>query len=86
MINVNTTSDPQYPVWSPIDVQYYEEYLRDPDNKELKSFLASQIVELLYTIRLNLMHFGKTFDDAQDIRVVENALPMLELIVSSFTR
>jgi hypothetical protein len=29
---------------------------------------------------------GRKFDDANDISVVEHALPMLELIVSSFTR
>jgi len=28
----------------------------------------------------------KRFDDANDITVVKNALPMLELIVTSFTR
>ena len=30
------------------------------------------------------MHAGKKFDDANDIAVVENALPMLEMIVVSF--
>ncbi|MFC2026178.1 hypothetical protein ACFLUC_03185 [Chloroflexota bacterium] len=87
VINVNYTSDSQYPVWSPIDSQYYEEYLKNPDNEENRDFLARQIVDLLFTVRKNLMHGGtKKFDDANDISVVENALPMLELIVSSFTR
>jgi hypothetical protein len=86
VINVNYTSDRQYPVWSPIDVQYYEEYLENPDNEGNRNFLAGQIIDLLFTIRKNLMHVGKRFDDANDIKVVENALPMLELIVTSFTR
>jgi hypothetical protein len=86
VININYTSDSQYPVWSPIDFQHYEKYLEHPDNEENRNFLAKQIVDLLYTIRLNLMHFGKKFDDANDISVVKNALPMLELIVTSFTR
>ena len=86
VINVNYTSDSQYPVWSPIDFQHYEEYLENPINEENRSFLASQIVDLLYAIRNNLVHGGKRFDDANDITVVENALPMLELIVTSFTR
>jgi PHD/YefM family antitoxin component YafN of YafNO toxin-antitoxin module len=85
IINVNYTSDSQHPVWSPIDFQYYEEYLENPDHEEYRNFLARQIVDLLYTVRLNLMHFGKNFDDANDISVVKNALPMLELIVTSFT-
>ena len=86
VINVNTTSDPQYPVWSPIDLPSYDAYQQDPNNEEHRKFLTGQILDLLYTIRLNLMHFGTTFDDAQDIAVVENALPMLHLIVSSFIR
>jgi len=87
VINVNYTSDSQYPVWSPIDFQHYKEYLENPDNEENRNFLARQIVDLLYTIRNNFMHGGKKrFDDANDITVVDNALPMLELIVTSFTR
>jgi len=86
VINVNYTSDSQYPVWSPIDFQYYEEYLKNPDNEENRNLLARQIVDLLNTIRKNIMHSSKKFDDANDIKVVKNALPMLELIVESFTR
>ena len=86
VINVNYTRDRQYPVWSPIDPQHYKEYLKNPDNEENRNFLAGQIVDLLFAIRKNLMHGGKKLDDANDITVVENALPMLELIVASFTR
>ena len=87
VINVDYTSDSQYPVWSPIDIQHYEEYLENPDNEVNRDFLARQIVDLLYTIRENFMHHGgKKFDDAKDIAVVKNALPMLKLIVTSFTR
>lgn len=86
VINVNYTSDRQYPVWSPIDIQYYEVYLENPENGENRDFLVRQIVDLLFTIRENFMHGGQRFDDANDISVVENGLPMLELIVSSFTK
>jgi hypothetical protein len=85
VINVNHTSDPQYPIWSPIDLPSYKAYLHDPSNEAHRDFLAGQILDLLYTIRLNLMHFGRTFDDAQDIEVVVKALPMLALLVGSFT-
>jgi hypothetical protein len=60
--------------------------LENPNNEENRDFLARQIVDLLYTIRMNFMHGGKRFDDANDITVVQHALPMLELIVTSFTR
>jgi len=86
VINVDYTSDPQYPVWSPIDIQVYEEYLENPDNEKNRDLLTRQIVDLLFTIRNNFMFGGKRFDDANDIKVVEHALPMLESIVNSFTR
>ena len=86
VIQVNYTHDSRYPVWSPIDYQHYEDYLENPKNEENRNFLAGQIVDLLYTIRKNIMHAGRKLDDANDISVAENALPMLELIVASFTR
>ena len=87
VINITYTCDSQYPVWSPIDLQYYEEYLESPDSQENRDFLARQIVDLLHTVSENLMHHGgRKLDDANDSTVVENALPMLELIVASFTR
>jgi hypothetical protein len=85
VINVNYTSSPQYPVWSPVDTQIYEGYLKEPDKEEDRDFLTKQILDLLYTVSKNLMHFGKKFDDSNDIKVVENALPLLEKIVASFT-
>jgi hypothetical protein len=86
IINVNYTSDRQYPVWSPIDIQFYQDYLENPGDQDNKRFLARQIVDLLYTVRLNLMQGSRKLDDANDINVIENALPLLELIVISFTR
>ncbi|MCJ7625203.1 MAG: hypothetical protein MUO76_17030 [Anaerolineaceae bacterium] len=86
VINVNYTTDSQYPVWSPIDFQHYEEYLENSSNEENRNFLARQIVDLLFTVSKNLMIFSKKFDDSNDIAVVKNALPMLELIVMSFIR
>ncbi len=84
VINVSYTSSIQYPVWSPVDFQIYESYITQPDNKEDRDFLTKQIVHLLYTVRKNLMQISKKFDDANDIAVGENALPLLELIVASF--
>ncbi|MFN2235400.1 MAG: hypothetical protein ACK2U1_14325 [Anaerolineales bacterium] len=84
VIHVQHTSSSQYPVWSPIDIQYYQEYLQNPDNQEIRDFLARQIVDLLFTVRENFMQGGKKLDDANDLSVVENALPMLEFIVKSF--
>ena len=84
VIHVNHTSSSQFPVWSPIDIQYYQEYLLNPNDQEIKEFLTRQIVDLLFTVRDNFMQGGKKLDDANDLSVVEHALPMLELSVKSF--
>jgi hypothetical protein len=84
VIHVNHTSNSQQPVWSPIDTQYYQKYLQNHDDQEIKGFLTRQIVDLLYTVRENFMQGGDKLDDANDLSVVEHALPMLELIVKSF--
>lgn len=83
VINVQDTTDPDYPVWSPVDRHVYESYLKDPESAEDQDFLAAQVVELLHTVSKNLMHFGQKFDDGTDIQVAQNALPLLELIVES---
>ena len=84
VINVIDTTRPEYPVWSPIDFLIYKKSMQDPENAEDRAFLAGQIIELLYTVSKNLMHFGQKFDDGKDIQVVENALPLLEQIVETF--
>ena len=86
VINLRSTLDNQYPVWSPVDLEYFEEYLRDPAVLENADFLVTQIVGLLHTVRKNLLAHSDRFDDSNDLSVVKHALPLLELIVDSFTR
>ena len=85
VINVNFTTRPDYPVWSPIDVVLYPQYLANSNDDNAREFLARQIVYLLYTVRNNLLHGGKRFDDANDIEVVDSAMVLLQIIVSAFT-
>lgn len=86
VIDVDYTTSAAYPVWSPIDLPIYASYLENPGNPEERDFLSRQILDLLYTIRKNLVQLDKTFDDAQDIAVYEHGLPLLEMIVAFFTR
>ncbi len=86
VINVRYTTDSKYPVWSPVDRQYHEEYLDNPQVEETRDFLAGQIVDLLFTVHKNLMHNSKKFDDSNDISVIKHALPLLESIVMYFTQ
>lgn len=84
IININDTTRPEYPVWSPIDALVYERYMQDPEKAEDRTFLAGQIMDLLHTVSKNLMHLGQKFDDGNDIHVVENALPLLEQLIETF--
>jgi hypothetical protein len=85
VIHVSHTTGADYPVWSPVDVVLYASYLKGPD-EETREFLARQIVDLLRTIREDLMQgSSRKLDDANDLTVHQNALPMLELIVASYT-
>ena len=86
VIKIDHTSDSQYPVWSPIDIQHYEAYMKGLEDRDTGDFLAGQIVELLHTIRKNYLYSTMKFDDANDLKVVQNGLPMLEVIVTSFLR
>lgn len=83
---MNHTVARDYPVWSPIDTQLYADYLANPHDYRARDFVAKQVVDLLYTVRCNLLHGGKRYDDANDVSVVENALPLLAMIVAAFTR
>ena len=90
VLNVGYTIHADYPVWSPIDKNLYERYMKDPqDMKEpqissARKELAKQILEVLYTVRNNIVHGGKQADDANSHEVVEKAVPLLSMIVSHF--
>jgi len=86
VVDVLSTTSSEYPVWSPLDLAAYERYQENPEDAEKRDFLAWQILNLLYTMRKNLLRLGNVFDDASDIAVYENGLPLLDLIVSEFVR
>jgi hypothetical protein len=81
VLNVGHTLNVQQPVWSPVDTQTYERYLRDKVTG--RDALAKQLLFLLYTVRNNAFHGGKRVDDSYDGDVLDNALPILETIVNS---
>lgn len=87
VINVNYTTNRDYPVWANIDTQKYEQYIAGNNtSKTLQITLTEQVVLVLYTVRNNLYHGGKRSDDADDVEVVEKALPLLQMIVDYFIR
>ncbi len=84
VLNVGRTINKDHPVWSPIDISLYTRYKGNNQDVKAKNTLAIEIVNLLYTVRNNLLHGGKRADDANDHQVVEKATPLLKMIVSDF--
>lgn len=84
VLNVTRTVNPQSPVWSPIDKQAYERYVTG-EHSDI-NLLAEQIIFMLYTIRNNLLHGSKNPGEENDLTVVQNALPLLELVVRGFIK
>lgn len=83
VLSITRTVEPNNPVWSPIDRPAYARFKAGNASEGDVNLLSHQILFLLYTVRNNLLHGGKRFDDATDQKVVENALPLLELILRS---
>ena len=86
VVDVLSTTSIEYPVWSPLDQARFEHYWDNPDDIASRDFLAHQIVDMLLTMRRNMMRLGNVFDDASDIAVFENGLPLVEMIVKKFVR
>ena len=84
VLNVKYTSSVGHPVWSPIDIQAYERYLSGHPNSDDVDLLVKQLMYVIYTVRNNTFHGGKRADDANDLEVVQKALPLLKIIVEHF--
>lgn len=83
VLNIQRTVDPNYPVWSPINITEYEQYIYNNEFSYQES-LTKQVVSVLYTVRNNLFHGSKNANDANDVEVVKQAIPLLKMIVSYF--
>ena len=46
--------------------------------------LAKQILDILYTVRNNLVHAGKLIQNADHRKVIDTALPLLIAVVMDF--
>lgn len=85
VLNVGYTVDENHPVWSPISIANYEQYQTGVKTSAMRDRLAEELLWILYTVRNNIIHGGKRADDANDLEVVSNALPLLKMIVGYFT-
>jgi hypothetical protein len=89
VLNINQTLDPRYPVWSFIDMKLYRRYTEEAispkEEEKARNTLAKQIIEVLHTIQENLIH-GDTQPTDNHTQVVERALPVLALLVTSLLK
>ncbi len=86
VLNVVYSRSKDYPVWSPLSREVHAMVKLNNAGEAEIDLLTKQIVDMLYTIRNNLFHGGKRADDAQDEEVLENAIPLLAIIVRFFLR
>lgn len=84
VLNIGYTVDRLNPFWSPLNSSFYEQYINGNHDALARNELAGQITDMLYTIRNNTFHGGKMANDANDREVLENAVPLLKMIVESF--
>ena len=64
--------------------QEYQKFISGDQSGQ--DVLTEQIIFMLYAIRNNLLHGSKSPGEENDVEVVINALPLLELLVTSFMR
>ncbi|MHB8790206.1 MAG: hypothetical protein ACYDBT_10035 [Desulfobulbaceae bacterium] len=83
VLNIGYTVDEYNPVWSPIDTQSYEQYVGGVRDAAKCDALSRQILQVLYTVRNNTFHGGKSTDDANDTDVLQHAVPLLKMIVKT---
>jgi hypothetical protein len=86
VLNVGHSLSKDYPVWSPLSREANANVNQNTASEAEVDLLAKQIVHMLYTVRNNLFHGGKRADDAQDTAVLENAIPLLAIVVRFFLR
>jgi hypothetical protein len=83
VLDVGRTLDAVNPVWAPIDRDALAAHAANPGDDPGHA-LASQLVNVLYAVRNNTFHGGKSPDDASDREVLGRALPLIQMIVASF--
>jgi hypothetical protein len=77
-------STPSAPEYQEIDVAAFNQFQANTADSAALDVVADQVLDVLYAVRNNTFHGGKQADDAQDVEVVERALPLVQLIVRDF--
>ncbi len=84
VIHVANTISDEYPVWSPVDRPAYQRWQEDAGDRAAVDLLAVQLGALLLTVSENISAYSLVFDDAADLKVYDQALPLLEIMAGAF--
>ncbi|MBN1937240.1 MAG: hypothetical protein JW934_21450 [Anaerolineae bacterium] len=89
VIDVGRTVDRRYPVWSPLQLVLYRQYVRQGGDDKTRDLLARQVIGILQAVRRNLVQDAVHPDAAQTDQensapVVHHALALLRLVVTEF--
>lgn len=81
VINVGSSVSREYPVWAPLSLTWHERFRNGDRTTEIVEGLSRQVIWILYTVRNNLVHGGKRAHAENDVNVVEQAIPLLEVLL-----
>jgi len=87
VINVRETISADYPRWAFIDPSLLSSVLvrlQNGEDVDVPDRLLDQVGDILYTVRNNLFHGCKGSEDSNDYEVLENAYPLLKIVVDFF--
>jgi hypothetical protein len=85
ILDISRTLDPRYPIWCPITLVWYKTYLRGEADNEMRDNLVVQIVNILQTLRENILYDdGKNSQECGGNLVV-CAQPLLNMLINGLT-
>lgn len=83
VLDVGSTLDPRYPVWSFVDANALRRYAGGERSPELSNRLLEQIAEVLATIHRNLLGTCQEAKGENDTELAARALPLLVALVKA---
>lgn len=85
VLNINRSTS-TCPAYTPIDTAALRRFRSDPTLAAERDLVSRQAFEIVYTVRNNIFHGGKSATNSNSLRVTANALNLLDLIVADFIR
>jgi hypothetical protein len=85
LMDISRTQDSRYPIWCPITFDWYRQYKKGNTDADLRHKLAMQIVNILGTLRMNILYDDGSNAMESGEQLVKCALPLLNMLVNGLT-